>query len=117
MKVLVDENIARKVSDRLRDAGHEVRFVRDISLGLPDSEVLGLSDVGELLVTEDKGFGQLCHHRRWAGGVLLVRLEGFTNDRKAEFVSALLKTVGDGLLGSFTVLRPTGARRRRWTHL
>jgi predicted nuclease of predicted toxin-antitoxin system len=74
MKILVDENIPRLTTDRLRGLGHDVRDIRGTGdQGLADSELWQIAiQEGRLLITTDKGFTAfrtVSHH-----GILVVRL-------------------------------------------
>ena len=43
MKILADESVDAPVVEALRDAGHDVEFVLEISPGIPDTDVLQLA--------------------------------------------------------------------------
>ena len=60
MKLLMDENVSRRVAERLQFDGHTVIFGQHIAAGKPDHEVLALaSSLGTIVVTEDNDFGDL----------------------------------------------------------
>jgi predicted nuclease of predicted toxin-antitoxin system len=78
VRFVVDESADRQIADALREAGHEVTSIAEISPGIADDRVLRLAnDTEAVLVTCDKDFGELIfrQHRAHAG-VVLVRLAG-----------------------------------------
>ena len=107
----MDENLPVLIARRLADAGHEVVFARELGRGRPDAEVLGWAGANQLIVTEDKDFGDLVFRDKYpTHGVLLVRLAGLSPDRRAALVTATIAKYGHGLLGSFSVLSAGGIR-------
>ena len=89
MKFVADEDVDRPIVERLRQVGHEVWYMAEMEPGTPDEVVLSLAK-GEdaLLVTADKDFGELVFRlRRLTSGVVLLRLEGLSPQKKAEVVS------------------------------
>jgi predicted nuclease of predicted toxin-antitoxin system len=80
---------------------------------MPDAQVLSQATAGHIVMIEDKDFGELVFRERWpAQGVVLVRLEGISMERRAALVAAALADVGDRLMGSFTVISHGGTRRQ-----
>lgn len=114
MKIVADENIEAAIVRSLRYSGFEVISILEISPGIPDDEVLNTA-VSEdaLLLTEDKDFGDLVFRQKRAFcGVILLRLDGLSNDQKAAIVtSALERSCGD-FIGTFTVITPRQIRIR-----
>ncbi len=78
MRFLADESVDRQIVERLRQDGHDVAYVAEMSPGLVDETVLNQSrEAARILITADKDFGELVFRRRQiAMGVLLVRLLG-----------------------------------------
>ena len=67
-----------------------------------------------MLLTADKDFGELVYRLgRSHGGVVLIRLDGLTNDEKASIVAAAFRDRGDEFPGAFSVISPTALRIRR----
>ena len=91
MKLLANENFPSLAVTALRDAGHDVFWVRTAMPGASDDVILQLAqDDDRLVVTFDKDFGELAF--RWGlpatCGVILFRLRmqspEFTRDRVIE---------------------------------
>ncbi len=115
MRLLVDENFSGRVAHGLREAGWEVELVRSIEVGMPDRRVLATSvDSGALLLTEDSDFSELVFRDHHASvGVLYVRLDGVSIDRRIAIVTDILTEYRDRLLGCFTVIDHGGYRIRQ----
>ena len=78
MNLLADESVDGPVVERLRQEGHEVVYVAEISPSVVDEEVLQRANTSAaLLVTADKDFGELVFRQgRLHAGVVLLRLAG-----------------------------------------
>ena len=58
MKFVADENVDLPILARLRNGGHEVYAVSEMSAGISDDEVLKQANQqGVVLLTGDKDFG------------------------------------------------------------
>ena len=65
MQLLVDQNVHKRVVERLRFAGFDVEFILETMPGRLDDEILARSDIGELVfITGDKGFGDWLFNKR-----------------------------------------------------
>ena len=117
MNLFADENVDRGMVERLRQDGHAVAWVAELSPGISDEEVLRLSSqAGAVLVTEDKDFGELVYRRGLGhAGVVLVRLEGLDNAAKADVVSRAFQDSGGSFPGAFAVVSRDTLRVRRPT--
>jgi predicted nuclease of predicted toxin-antitoxin system len=115
MRLLADENLHRVIVAHLRNAGHDVISVSELSPGIPDEEVLGMANSNRcLLLTGDKDFGELAFRQNLVHhGVLLLRLTGLQTEDKAELVLKVLETHGTELEQAFTVITPTQIRIRK----
>ena len=115
MNLVADEGVDGPVVQWLRDDGHDVIYVADLSPGVTDDDVLRqANDRGALLLTADKDFGELVFRQRLVhSGVLLLRLAGLTNVTKAEIVAEVCRERGAELLGVFSVVSPGQIRIRR----
>ena len=115
MNVVADEGVDGPVVQRLRDDGHAVIYVAELSRGVTDDDVLRqANDRNALLVTADKDFGELVFRQRLVhSGVLLLRLEGLTNATRAGVVAEVFREHGAELRGSFSVISPGQIRIRR----
>lgn len=115
MILVADEGVDRSVVERLRQEGHEVVYVAELSPGITDEEVLREANVrGALLVTADKDFGELVYRQDLIhAGVLLLRLSGLTAEAKTDTTAATLRDHEAELPGAFTVISPGIVRLRR----
>ena len=113
MIFLIDENLPLPIVERLIADGHEVEFVSELELSMPDSQILRRARRDQVIITEDKGFGGLVFRDQLpTNGVILVRLEGMSMERRAELVTQTVAELGDDLIGSFTVISHGGTRRQ-----
>ena len=69
-----------------------------------------------ILLTADKDFGELVFRLgRAHNGILLIRLAGFSPDRKADIVSQAVREHGGDMTAAFTVVTHALVRLRRWS--
>jgi predicted nuclease of predicted toxin-antitoxin system len=115
VRILADESVDHPIVERLRAEGHEVESVAEASAGLPDEAVLArANELGALLISADKDFGDLHYRRGMAhGGIVLLRLTGMSNLRKAELVAEVFRSRGRELARAFCVITPSMIRLRR----
>lgn len=113
MNIIVDENIAVQVVEKLQEDGHNVRYTIQ-GQGIADTIVLDMAYKQKaLLITDDKDFGELVvHNKQQAFGVLLVRLPGLAFDQKAEIVADVVREYGNALTSAFTVITKKSIRTR-----
>lgn len=106
MNLLADESVDRAIVERLRDDGHEVVYVAELTPSIADSEVLQkANDSRALLLTADKDFGELVfRQRRLHAGVVLIRLAGFPAAMKAATVAKVFQDHGPRLLDAFSAV-------------
>jgi len=109
--LLADENVQRTVVDSLRQKGHVVHHVQEMTPGVPDDTVLEMAThESAILLTYDRDFGELVfRQKRIARGVILVRFPGLPPVRVAELVSATISAHGEEIDGAFTVIGPRGS--------
>lgn len=109
MRLLANENVPLDSVDALRNAGHDVAWIRVLAPGSSDEEVLRRA-VSEkrVLVTFDKDFGELVFHRRMASppGVILFRFALTSPGYAARAVVAALASRTD-----WTAISPSSKRR------
>jgi len=114
--VLADEDVDGGIVRALRSSGFRVRSIIEEMPGIADHEVLQQAiELNALLITQDKGYGR--HVRRYGmppGGLVLVRLAGWSSARKAEMVLEFFQKHATDLSGHFAVLDPSGSRIARW---
>ena len=112
MKLLLDACIGKTALGMLRKAGHDV--VRIQEPGVSDAEVLARAlEENRILITADKGFGELIFHRRTPHpGVM--RLVGLRPAEQGHQAMRVLERHGQDLLsGTFIVVQKSGVRVRR----
>jgi predicted nuclease of predicted toxin-antitoxin system len=114
VRLLADEGVNAVVVARLREDGHDVAYVAELSPGITDDGVLAqANDEERILVTVDKDFGELVFRlRRASSGVLLIRLAGLPAPQKAEAVSEAVREHDREIVGAFTVVSPGLVRIR-----
>jgi predicted nuclease of predicted toxin-antitoxin system len=115
MKFLADENMDAPIVERLRNDGHQIWYVAEMSSGIDDDTVLGLASKEDaILLTADKDFGELVFRlQRISTGVVLLRLAGLLISAKVEIVSTMIQEHESELRGAFTVLSPKSLRIRK----
>src|SRR5947209_14989894 len=115
MNLLIDESVDKQIVTRLRQAGHDVLYVAEMEPGITDDLVLSrANDKSALLVTADKDFGELVFRQGQINvGVVLVRLLGLSNEKKAEIVAAVIEEHSADLHQAFTVISPGNIRIRQ----
>jgi predicted nuclease of predicted toxin-antitoxin system len=101
--------------EHLRNDGHDVLYLAELSPSITDEEVLQqANDRGALLVTSDKDFGELVFRQgRAHPGVVLLRLAGLSNATKAKIVAEVCRDRASGLFRAFSVISPGQVRIRR----
>jgi predicted nuclease of predicted toxin-antitoxin system len=107
MKFLVDEGADKSIVDGLREMDFDVYYVIEQIRSLEDDILLKIADEeNRILITRDKDFGELVFRLNKAHrGVILIRLEGYTTDQRAEIVCRLIFQHLSELPGSFTVIQ------------
>ena len=115
MRILADENIGLPIVAHLRAEGHIVEYVHEIAGGSDDDVVLALANTtGQILLTDDKDFGELVFRRRLPStGVILARLASLPNEQKGEVIARVLREHEPELANAFTVISPRAVRIRR----
>jgi predicted nuclease of predicted toxin-antitoxin system len=115
MNFLADESVDFPIIEKLREDGHLVMAIAEMSPSISDDDVLDIANTQVmLLVTGDKDFGELIFRlNRVALGVILVRLLGLSAITKAGLVSDAIREHGSEMEGCFTVIEPGNVRIRR----
>lgn len=91
-RILADENLWPGAIAALQALGHDVVWIRDEAPGIDDERVLALAQTERrLLITQDKGFGDLVFARSLPAnyGVILLRARRTQTDRTRELVDAV----------------------------
>jgi predicted nuclease of predicted toxin-antitoxin system len=114
MRFLADENVSRRVIERLRSAGFDVKSIGEMKSGIPDKDVLSTADAEDLiLITEDRDFGELVIRQQLAvRGIVLLELDRLSSMAEAELVAAIVSTHADKLSGNLLVIEPGRIRVR-----
>ena len=115
MRLCANENIPEDCVTRLREAGHDVLWVRESAPGSKDAEALARALSEErLLITFDKDFGELVFHRgaRASSGIVLFRIAQQSSAAVAERVATVLGS-RDDWFGQFSVVDEFTVRMRR----
>lgn len=114
MNFLADESVDRAIVERLRQDGHTVEYVAELSPGISDDEMLGRSSAATaVLLTSDKDFGELVFRLgRAHTGVMLLRLAGEPTAERVEIVSGVVRDHGAELPGAFAVVTKDAIRIR-----
>ena len=115
MILVADEGVDRGVVERLRQNGHEVVYVAELSPSVPDEAVLQQANARRaILLTADKDFGELVFRQGLVhSGVVLLRLAGLPNATKAAIVAEVCRDRAAELPEAFTVVSPGHVRIRR----
>ncbi len=112
MLFLADESCDFGVVAALRDAGHDVSAIVEISPGAEDEVVLALArSESRVLLTEDKDFGVLAFAGgQETAGVVLIRFPGNARRTLGQTVVDVAYEFGDRLSKAFVVIEPGRAR-------
>jgi predicted nuclease of predicted toxin-antitoxin system len=114
LKFVADESVDYQIVSLLRQGGHEVLYIAESQAGASDDSVLAQANLGKaVLLTSDKDFGDLVFRQRLiSSGVVLLRIAGLSQERKAEIVVDAIRKHGPEMPEGFTVLTPTTIRIR-----
>jgi predicted nuclease of predicted toxin-antitoxin system len=114
MRFLADENVSRRVVERLRLERHDLALVAGTHAGISDPDVLKLAATGaRILITEDRDFGDLVVRQRLnVAGVILLELDRVSNEMEADRVASVVATYLDRLTYNLVVIEPARVRVR-----
>lgn len=115
MDIVADESVDGQLIAAMREAGHHVVSIGEVLHGIKDNEVLAFAtDRKELLITEDKDFGELVHLRRQMhAGAVLLRINEMATPDKIARVLMVISHHADDLRTSFTTVTPRKIRFRK----
>lgn len=115
MKILADENIEGEIVAALREAGHSVSDIKEISPGVEDHNILEIAkNLDSILLTNDKDFGELIYRDSLeSNGVILLRFGKLEINEKIELLLGVLEERESEIDGAFTVITTTGVRIRK----
>jgi predicted nuclease of predicted toxin-antitoxin system len=108
VNLVADEGVDRPVVERLRQDGHDVVYIAELSPSVADEEVLRQANARTaVLLTADKDFGELVFRQSLVhSGVVLLRLAGVANATKAEIVGEVCRARAVKLVDAFSVISP-----------
>ena len=114
MNFVADESIDQPIVENLRQDGHDVVSIAELSPSLSDEQVLNdANSRGAILLTADKDFGELVFRQNQIhNGVILIRLSGLGLEAKAQTVSQTIKQHAHELTGAFCVISAGSVRIR-----
>lgn len=114
MILLADESVEKQIVEQLRNDGHNVEYISEMSPGVSDNIVLQTAaEKKALLITSDKDFGELFFRLdKLHFGVLLLRLEGVNINEKKKVVSLAINKYGERISGRISVLNSKAIRIR-----
>jgi predicted nuclease of predicted toxin-antitoxin system len=114
VRFLANENFPLDAIKTLRQAGHDVVWIRTDNPGTRDQEVLARAIAEDrILLTFDKDFGQLAFRSRLPAscGIILFRVIPPTSEQIAHLVLSALETQREWN-GHFTVIESNRIRVR-----
>lgn len=108
MRFLADECCDFAVVRALREAGYDVKTVKDALPGASDEAVIDLADQeARVLLTEDKDFGQLVFSSAVSSpGVVFIRFPGSARQAMASTVVEFVNRNPEKIKGRFVVVQP-----------
>lgn len=107
MRFLADESCDFIVVKALRDAGHNVLRVADLSPGAEDPFIIDFAlRERRIFLTEDKDFGRLIYaHGLRTSGVMFLRYPFFARRQISSQLVQLVSQQGEKLTGAFVTLQ------------
>ncbi len=115
LKFLVDVGVGKKVEDFLYKSGYDILSVRKLNPRMNDSEIIGIAAKdNRIVITMDKDFGELVYNSGLIHkGILLLRTENCSGDKKAKILSEILINYSSELEENFCVFSKDRLRIRR----
>ena len=114
MQFLANENFPLDVVEAIRQAGHDVAWIRTDAPGSKDPDILKRAVAEQrILLTFDKDFGDLAFHFGLpaACGIMLFRLQANSSSALAAMVVTAVQSRSDWA-GQFSVVEPGRIRMR-----
>lgn len=111
---LVDVGVGKAVERFLRDAGYDIKAVRDFDPKAKDADILQMAVAEKrMVITMDKDFGELVYRSGLPhAGVLILRMEDATGQEKALVLDEILKKFSTEIPGMFCVYQDNCLRIR-----
>ena len=114
MRLLANENLPADAVSALREAGHDVAWIRTDAPGSSDKDILTRAVAeSRTLITLDKDFGELAYHSQLPAscGIILFRIAIPTSEYLARVAVATLASRTDWA-GQFAVVEESRVRMR-----
>jgi predicted nuclease of predicted toxin-antitoxin system len=114
MRFVADENVSRRVVERLQADGFDVISISGPQSGISDVEILKLAGAeGRILITEDRDFGELVIRQRLGvPGVILLELERLSNAAESDRVAEAIAAHAERFVDNLIVIEPARIRAR-----
>ena len=114
MKFVADEGVDAPIVKLLRELNHEVYSIQENNSGINDDGVLRIANErNEILITQDKDFGELVYRlRQLHSGIILIKLTGLKPTGKANLLALAIEQHHSKLFGSFTVINKNHVKIR-----
>lgn len=112
MRLLANENFPLDAVEALREAGHDVAWIREESRGIADENVLiRAQEENRIVVTFDKDFGELAFRSKLPSqsGVILFRISPKSSQYVAQVAVQALAS-RDNWAGHFSVIEDNRIR-------
>jgi len=118
VRFVADESCDFALVRALREAGHDVIAIAELSPQATDEYILEMSrQAARILITEDKDFGELVYAgTRETCGVILLRFPGDARAAMARALIDAVQSLADKLLSGFVVIEPGRIRIGSGTH-
>ena len=117
MKFLVDADCPRSIGNILKEAGHDVRDIRDIKASATDQEIYELIKRESLiLITRDTDFGNILRYPVTPNcGIILLRVHLLPTAEIITIVKDLIARLAEKeLLGGLTIVQKGRYRIHRF---
>jgi predicted nuclease of predicted toxin-antitoxin system len=114
VRFLADECCPTSIVTAIRQAGHDVLYVREETRGITDREVASIAQ-GEdrILITEDYDFGELVVRQGVAlPGLVILALSDQPRDIRIQRTLETIDRLHVNLLGNLVVVEPARERLR-----
>jgi predicted nuclease of predicted toxin-antitoxin system len=113
--IVADESVDFSIIEYLREEDIDIYAIIESTPSISDTEVLSVAfEKDALLITEDKDFGELAIRLQKPNrGILLFRLFGLATEEKCKIIYETLKSSGNEMIDSFSVLTADKLRIRK----
>jgi len=112
MRILANENFPGEAIRKLKEHGHDVKWIRIESPGISDNEVLDIArKENRILITFDKDFGELAFKSKLPAecGIILFRISTSSPEYITKVAIAVLESRSDWA-GNFSVIEDNRIR-------